>query len=80
MTAGSYNYAVKCNRLQWSNFASNTVIVALYAANKPSMVWMSLTHWAPNSSKWDSDLGAGGWGNNEFQYTNRVDNVVVSYH
>ncbi|MFM2138927.1 MAG: hypothetical protein RJA57_1234 [Bacteroidota bacterium] len=34
---------------------------------------------APNASKWNYDIGAGGWGNNELQYyTNRLDNAVVS--
>lgn len=34
---------------------------------------------APDPAKWGYDLGAGGWGNNEVQnYTNRIDNAVVS--
>jgi beta-glucanase (GH16 family) len=33
---------------------------------------------APDSSKWDYDLGAGGWGNNELEYyTSRHQNVIV---
>ena len=36
------------------------------------------TDGAPDSSKWAYDLGAGGWGNGEFQnYTNSPDNVIV---
>ena len=34
---------------------------------------------APNPAKWNYDLGAGGWGNQELQYyTNRTDNAIVS--
>ena len=34
---------------------------------------------SPNTSKWNYDTGAGGWGNNESQfYTNRTDNVVIA--
>jgi beta-glucanase (GH16 family) len=33
---------------------------------------------SPNTSKWDYDLGGGGWGNNELQYyTNSLNNVKV---
>ena len=46
-----------------------------------SMVWSDEFDipGAPNASKWDYDIGAGGWGNNESQYyTNRLDNAIVS--
>jgi beta-glucanase (GH16 family) len=34
---------------------------------------------APNPAKWNYDIGAGGWGNQELQnYTNRTDNAIVS--
>lgn len=33
---------------------------------------------APDTSKWDYELGAGGWGNNELEYyTSRPENVIV---
>ncbi|HSN08147.1 MAG TPA: hypothetical protein VLS85_03865, partial [Hanamia sp.] len=33
---------------------------------------------APDNSKWDYELGAGGWGNNELEYyTSRPQNVMV---
>ena len=36
------------------------------------------TNGAPDPTKWDYDLGAGGWGNSELQYyTNRSDNAIV---
>ena len=37
------------------------------------------TDGAPNTSRWDYDLGGSGWGNNELQYyTNSTNNAVVS--
>jgi len=45
------------------------------------LVWQDEfeTAGAPDNSKWASDIGGGGWGNNELQtYTNDVQNIVVA--
>ena len=48
--------------------------------SKMELVWADEFdgHEPPNDSKWDYDLGGGGWGNNELQhYTDRSENVYL---
>lgn len=49
-------------------------------ASVPTLFWSDEfnTDGAPDAAKWNYDLGAGGWGNNELQYyTSRPENVIV---
>jgi beta-glucanase (GH16 family) len=58
-------------------FKSITISVTVVLA----VVWSDEfdTPGLPDATKWEYDLGAGGWGNNEVQYyTNRIDNASVS--
>ncbi len=60
-----------------SSFQEVTVYVQ---DNGPQIVWSDEfnTNGAPDSSKWNYNIGAGGWGNNELQtYTNNSENVIV---
>lgn len=55
----------------------------LLPAASPTLVWSDEfdqpENSAPDSAKWNYDLGAGGWGNNELEtYTNSRDNAFVA--
>ena len=62
-------------------------VVSVTVSNPPPLAGWQLV-WAdefiqangtsPDSAKWNYDIGAGGWGNNEFQYyTSRTNNVRI---
>ena len=58
---------------------SKSIDVAVTVAQ--SLIWSDEfdVPGAPNPAKWNYDLGAGGWGNQEVQfYTSRTDNAIVS--
>lgn len=66
--------------LAWYHIFTSTPPVPA-SENFTNLVWFDEfdVDGAPNSTKWDYDLGAGGWGNNEAQhYTNSSNNVSIS--
>ena len=76
--SGTYTVVIKAKNAS-GKFISNTSQVVVSVAL--SLLWSDEFNspGAPDPAKWDYDLGAGGWGNNESQfYTNRTDNVLVS--
>lgn len=71
--------------LAWYHIFTTTPYVDQVAGNGPDeytdLVWFDEfdTDGAPDPTKWTYDIGAGGWGNGEFQYyTNSSSNSVVS--
>ena len=75
--------------LKGKNYQSSTIILFIllllqqssFAQTKYNkLIWADeFNHnGAPDSSKWNYELGAGGWGNNELEYyTSRPQNVIV---
>jgi len=77
-TAGTYTYTITVTAFNGASSISTSLSLRITAGSSP--IWSDEfnTDGAPNSSNWNYDLGAGGWGNNESQhYTNRADNVKV---
>jgi beta-glucanase (GH16 family) len=76
--SGVYTVTVVAKSASGKTISKSIVITV---AVVQSLVWSDEfdSQGSPGSSKWDYDLGAGGWGNNEKQYyTNRTDNVLIS--
>ncbi len=76
--SGNYTVTVKAKSSTGKTISATTQVTIVVAL---SLIWSDEfnTPGVPDQSKWDYDLGAGGWGNNELQYyTNRTDNVTVS--
>ncbi|MFV8341320.1 family 16 glycosylhydrolase [Flavobacterium sp. XS2P39] len=77
-TSGTETYVIYVSAYNSAGFVSSTLSVTVFVGS--SLVWSDEFNidGAPDSAKWGYDLGAGGWGNNEFQYyTNRPENVIV---
>jgi beta-glucanase (GH16 family) len=80
-TAGTYTYTITVTAFNGASSISTSLSVRIAAGT--SSIWSDEfnTDGAPDTSKWNYDIGtgSGGWGNNESQYyTNRADNVIVS--
>lgn len=79
-TAGTYTYTITVTAFNGSSSISTSLSVRIAAGTSP--IWSDEFNidGAPDTSKWNYDIGtgSGGWGNNESQnYTNRTDNVKV---
>jgi hypothetical protein len=77
-TAGTNTYVIYVSAYNSGQFVSSTLSLTVFVGT--SLVWSDEFNvdGAPDSAKWGYDLGAGGWGNNEFQYyTNRPENIIV---
>jgi beta-glucanase (GH16 family) len=79
-TTGTFTYTIIVTAFNGTASTSSTLAVRIAAGTSP--IWSDefITNGAPDSSKWNYDIGtgSGGWGNNESQnYTNRADNVKV---
>jgi len=81
LTQGNNSYIVSVFAYSSTNHSISTFeTVEIYVNDEPQLVWSDEfdVNGAPDSSKWNFDIGAGGWGNGESQfYTDRSDNVVV---
>lgn len=61
-------------------FVTSLMVVSCMHQSAPRLVWSDEFNYAgaPDSAKWNFDLGGHGWGNNELQYyTNDTKNVRV---
>jgi beta-glucanase (GH16 family) len=79
-TTGIFTYTIIVTAFNGTASTSSTLAVRIAAGTSP--IWSDEfnTNGAPDSSKWNYDIGtgSGGWGNNEAQfYTSRPDNVIV---
>jgi beta-glucanase (GH16 family) len=78
--AGTYTYTITVTAFNGTNSISSTLSIRIAAGTSPIWADEFNTDGAPDTSKWNYDIGTGsnGWGNNESQnYTSRVDNVKV---
>lgn len=76
--SGSNTYVLYVSAYNENQFVSTMFPIKVWV--QPKLIWSDEfdIDGAPNREKWDYDLGAGGWGNNEPQYyTNRAENVIV---
>lgn len=79
-TEGTFTYSVIVTAFNGSASISSTIAVRIAKGTSPIWADEFNNTGAPDSSKWNYDIGtgSGGWGNNESQsYTNRTDNVKV---
>lgn len=80
---GTKSYSVTVTAYSSTNesvSAMQNVTVFVGNSSGKQLAWSDEfnTNGAPNSSKWNYNTGAGGWGNNELQtYTNSLENAVV---
>ncbi len=76
--SGTNTYTITASAYNGSQFISASKSIIVYKAIQ--MIWSEEFNYsgAPDSSKWNYDIGNNGWGNNELQnYTNRPENVIV---
>jgi beta-glucanase (GH16 family) len=77
-SSGTYTATVTAKSSTGQTVVANTQVTVTVVL---TLAWSEEfnTDGAPNPAKWNYDLGAGGWGNNELEYyTNRADNAIVS--
>jgi beta-glucanase (GH16 family) len=79
---GTNTYIISAFAYSSTNHSISTFqSVSVFVDNgQPQLVWSDEfnTNGAPDVSKWNYDVGAGGWGNGEAQYyTDRPNNVIV---
>ena len=79
---GTNNYLISAFAYSSTdNSISTFQNVSVFVDNgQPQLIWSDEfnTNGTPDASKWNYDVGAGGWGNSEAQYyTDRSDNVIV---
>ena len=79
---GTNNYLVSVIAYSSTNHSISAFqnVTVLFDNGQPQPIWSDEfdTDGTPDTSKWNYDIGAGGWGNGEAQYyTNRSENVIV---
>ncbi|RYE22774.1 MAG: glycosyl hydrolase family protein [Sphingobacteriales bacterium] len=75
--SGNYTVKVTAKNASTATISKTTTIAVIVTQ---AMLWSDEfdVPGAPNPAKWNYDLGAGGWGNDELQnYTSRTENAVV---
>ena len=81
-TTGTNNYLITVVAYSETNRTATTfkTVTVLVASDGPQLIFSDEfdVDGAPDSSKWNYDIGSGGWGNGELQYyTDRLENAVV---
>lgn len=80
---GTKSYSVTVTAYSNTNESVSTmqnITVFVGTSSGKQLAWSDEfnTNGSPNSSKWNYNTGAGGWGNNELQtYTNSLENAIV---
>lgn len=78
--SGTFTYTIIVTAFNGAANVSSTLSIRIARGTLPVWADEFNNNGAPDSSKWNYDLGtgSGGWGNNESQnYTNRAENVIV---
>ena len=77
--SGNLNYTIEVTAFNGIKYSSTTTSGSIFVARK--LIWADEfdINGAPDSNKWDYNLGTGdGWGNNELEYyTKRPENVII---